>query len=55
MLRNTLGTRNKASILKGYANWNSVGESARQRVTICRNNGTISALCHSQSTKARTF
>ena len=43
----------KGSILKGFAHWNSVEESAlRQRETILRNNGTISALGHSQSTVA---
>ena len=38
------------------ANWNSFGESAlRQRDIILRNNGTISALGHSQCTGAKKF
>ena len=48
LLMSTYGTGKKDSILKGYANWNSVGENASgQRETILRTTGTISALRHS--------
>ena len=48
--------RKKVSLLKSLANWNSVGENAsKQREIILRNNGTISALGHSQSTGVEKF
>ena len=56
LLMSTLGTRKKASILKGQANWNSFGESAlRQKEIILKNNGTISALGHSLSIWEENF
>ena len=56
LLMSTWRTKKKVSILKGKANWNSVGESAsRQRELILRNNGTISVPSHSQSTGAENF
>ena len=52
-IMNSLGAlkNEKGFYFEGIINWNSDGESAsRQRVIILRNNGTISALGHSQST-----
>ena len=46
----------EAPILKGQANWNSVGENiSKQKDIILRNSGTISVLGHSQSTGTENF
>ena len=56
LLMSTWGTRKKASILKGKANWNSIGKSAlRQRNIILRNESTISAHAHSANTGAENL
>ena len=48
LLMSTWGTRKKATVLVGEANWNSIGKSAaRQREIILRNNDTISVLGNS--------